>query len=356
MNAPLLAHAAPHYWPALLLAALISAAVSIVGYWQNARAKRLDRQRQLFADAFRSVTEYREFVYKVRRRSPNADRTQITDALSEIQSQLNLHMATLEIEAPRIAEHYVSLVNETRRIVGPHISRAWEQPPPTSDTEMQTLGIDTTELDPLAAAYIRACNRHSHRPFRFGIHMKPPNRDRRSERHKEFDDNSKHDSIYENRIDDSSTLKLMATLFSKTGLVIMAATVALGMWLSISHKDSLSAALGDLITPAAVMISSAIAIAVWIAGPQRRPRQGKRAARLDDLLGMAWIFSCAAIVGIGLTVIYRTLPPDTPGEILQPLGGLTLALMSLVLVGLIRLLLFSLRSISSRLPEPQEHN
>lgn len=353
MNAPLLAHAAPHYWSALLLAALISAAVSIVGYWQNARAKRLDRQRQLFADAFRSVTEYREFVYKVRRRSPNASRNQVTDALSDVQAQLNLHMATLEIEAPYVAEHYVTLVNETRRVVGPQISRAWEQSPTTSDADMQTQGIDTSELGQFETAYIRACNRHLHRVLRSGMHSR--SRDRRHST-EQPEDVAQQDSIYEICIDDSSTWKLMTTLFSKTGLVIMIASIALGIWLSTSHMDSLSSALGDMITPAAVMISSAIAIAVWIAGPQRHPRRGQRVAKPDDLLGMAWIFSCAAIVGIGLAVTFRTLSPSAPTGILELVGSLALALMGLVLIGLTRLLLFSLRSISRRLPESQKTN
>ncbi len=351
MNALLLAHAAPHYWSALLLAALISAAVSIVGYWQNARAKRLDRQRQLFAEAFRSVMEYREFVYKVRRRPPNADRNQITDALSEVQARLNLHMTTLEIEAPFVAEHFVTLVNETRRVVGPQISSAWEQSPPASDANMQIQDIDMSELEPFEAAYISACNRHLHRVLRSSIRPRPQERDRSPEEREEPNDNTEQDSIYENCIDDSSTWKLMTTLFGWSGIVVIVATIALGMWLSVAHKDSLSAVLGDMITPAAVMISSAIAIAVWIAGPQRHPQHGKRVAKPEDLLGMAWLFSCAAIVGMSLAVTFRTVPSDAPPEILQPLGSLALALMGLVLVGLTRLLLLSFRSISHRLPK-----
>ena len=205
----------------------------------------------------------------MRRRPPGADRSQITDALSEVQTQLNLHKATLEIEAPSVAEHYVSLVNETRRIVGPHISQAWKQPPPTSDTDMQTHGIDITALDPFEAAYIRACNKHLNRILRSGRHTSPQDRDRSPEQREEPEepsDNATQDSIYEDCIDDSSMWKLMMTLFGKLGLGVLVATVALGMWLSTTHRDSLSAALGDMITPAAVMISSAIAIAVWIAG------------------------------------------------------------------------------------------
>lgn len=349
-----LAHATPSYWPVLLLAALISAAVSIVGYWHSARAKRLDRQRQVFADAFRSITEYREFVYKVRRRPPGTDRSQITDDLSAVQAQLNLHRATLEIEAPVVARHYVRLVEAVRRIVGPHISEAWEQPPPARDSDMQTHYVDLTDLAPFEAAYVRACTLHLRRVLRIGRSPRPRDSDDSPVQHskiQDYGDNPPPDSIYENYIDDSSGWKLIKALFGKFGLGVIVTTVALGMWLSANHRDSLSSALGDMITPAAVMISSAVVIAVWIAGPQRLPRPGKRVPCPDDLLGLAWIFSCFAIVGIGLAVIFRTLPPETPTEILQPLGGLALALMSLVLVGLTRILLLCLRSISRRLPE-----
>lgn len=160
MNPLLLAHAAPTYWTTLILAALISAAVSIFGYWQNARAKRLDRQRQLFADAFRSVIEYREFAYKVRRRRAGADHNQITDVLSGVQAQLNLHMATLEIEAPYVARQYGALVSETRRVVGPLIAAAWEQPPATGDADMNMTGIDLTELRDVDNAFVKASKRH----------------------------------------------------------------------------------------------------------------------------------------------------------------------------------------------------
>lgn len=156
MNAPLFAHAAPSYWPVLLLAALISAAVSIVGYWQNARSKRLDRHRQLFAEAFRSVVEYREFAYKVRRRPPGTDRSQITDALSDVQARLNLHMATLDIEAPHVAPVYRALVEQTRQDAGPQIAAGWDSQPTQSDTDLHIGDIDLSGLESFDEAFILA--------------------------------------------------------------------------------------------------------------------------------------------------------------------------------------------------------
>ena len=354
MNTLLLAHTAPFQWPVLLLAALVSAAVSIVGYWQNARSKRLDRQRQLFADAFRSVVEYREFVYKVRRRSPKADRSQITDSLSDVQAQLNLHSATLRIEAPSVADSYVTLVGETRRIVGPQISKAWERHPPSSGVEMRTHGLDLGELTVFEEAYMDSCNRHLHQRLKFARGSRRHRRDRQPEQLREPEANGgdlSAETIYEDSMDDRSTWRLMVALFRPWGVGLFLATVILGSWLSTTHQNLLSASLGDLLTPAAVMISAAIAIAVWIAGPQRHPRQGKRVTNPHDLLGMAWTFSWCAILGISLAVAFRTLPSDAPVDVSRILGGLALGLMGLVQIGLGRLLWLSLRSISRRLPE-----
>ena len=160
MNTLQLAHATPSYWTAILLAALISAAVSVIGYWQNAQAKRQDRQRQLFADAFRAVMAYREFAFRVRRRPPGTDRTAITDDLSDVQTQLNLHMATLEIEAPRVAEHYRMLVVETRRVAGPQISAGWDQEPTQRDSDIHIRDVDLSGLASFDLAFIRATRSH----------------------------------------------------------------------------------------------------------------------------------------------------------------------------------------------------
>ena len=351
MNTLQLAHATPFYWPTILVAALVSAAVSIIGYWQNARAKRQDRQRQLFAEAFRSVMEYREFAYRVRRRPPETDRSAITDALSDVQAQLNLHIATLEIEAPSVARHYTTLVSETRRVVGPQIAAAWEQPPPTSDADMSMAGIDLTELGDLDAPFIRASNKHLRRlaPSSRSTALQQPYRS--SEPFEETAAAPATDAIYENSIDDSSFPRLVWTLFGWWGTGVSTVTLVLGMWLSMICQDRLSAALGDLIIPAAVMISSAIAIVVWIAGPQRPPRPGERVTNPHDLLGIAWTFSYFAIVGISMAVVFRALPSDVPDPILLPIGGFASASMGLVMVGLVRLLLLTLMSVSRRLPE-----
>ena len=165
MNTLLLATIVPSYANTIVISALTSATIAFFGYWQTARSKRLDRHRQLFADAYRSVVEYREFPYKIRRRTPETDsaaldRTAITDALSTVQAQLNLHIATLNIETPRIAPHYRQMIAETKKIAGPQIAAAWNHAPPANDTQMHVTDIDYTELQYTDSQFIKAARHY----------------------------------------------------------------------------------------------------------------------------------------------------------------------------------------------------
>ena len=159
MSTPILASVTPSYVPTILIAALTSAVVAIIGYWQTARSKRLDRHRQLFADAYRSVVEYREYPYKIRRREPDADRTVLTDTLSTVQAQLSLHIATLDIETPRVAPYYKRMVAETKRVAGPQIAASWDQTPPAHDAQMHIADVDYSELRHPDSQFIKA-SRH----------------------------------------------------------------------------------------------------------------------------------------------------------------------------------------------------
>lgn len=114
-----------------VVAALVAAAVSLTTLWWNSRKSRLDRHRELLADAFYQSIAYREFVYVIRRRRADdisAERQRITAELSEVQKKLSYYKAVLRVEAPRVASRYDGLVAETREIAGPQIAKAWDTP------------------------------------------------------------------------------------------------------------------------------------------------------------------------------------------------------------------------------------
>lgn len=146
--------------PKILLSVLISIVISIIGFWQTSRAKRQDRQRQLFVDAFRSIMEYREFAYKVQHHTSGTDLSTIINALSKVQAQLDLHIANLNIEAPQIAPYYQELVSETKRVVDSQIVAGWDYQSSKSDSRIHISDVDFSELASVDTAFIQAVQKH----------------------------------------------------------------------------------------------------------------------------------------------------------------------------------------------------
>jgi hypothetical protein len=60
----------------------------------------------------------------------------------------------LTVEAPRVGGTYATLVAETRRVAGPHISAACDLPPLAADADVHVEGIDYSELCPSDDAYL----------------------------------------------------------------------------------------------------------------------------------------------------------------------------------------------------------
>lgn len=147
-------------WESGLVAAVIAAVVGLVGYWMTARASRLDRQRQLFGEAFGAVMEYREYPFIVRRRASDSDREGITTGLSTIQASLNKHVALLRVESDEVGVHYENLVAETRRIAGAAIAEGWEMSVRQRSDEMHVRDVDLSPLVEFDEAFVAAVKRH----------------------------------------------------------------------------------------------------------------------------------------------------------------------------------------------------
>ena len=155
-----------------ITAAIVAAAVSLTTFALSGRRARLDRQRQVFADAFEAVMEYREYPFIVRRRSKDEqakERVRISSVLSSVQARLNGFKARLRVEAPEVAKQYATLVAETRRIAGPMISEAWNMEPVEVDSGIHNPGWDFSGLDEADHAYLQAVADHLgwvHAPLR----------------------------------------------------------------------------------------------------------------------------------------------------------------------------------------------
>jgi hypothetical protein len=146
-----------------IVAAIVAAAVSLTTFALTGRRARLDRQRQLFADAFEAVTEYREYPYIVRRRSADErakERTRISSDLSRVQARLNALQARMLVEAPYVGERYADVVQKTKQVAGGMIRAAWDNEPVSDDASMHAPQYDFSELEQADAQYLRAVGDH----------------------------------------------------------------------------------------------------------------------------------------------------------------------------------------------------
>ncbi len=146
-----------------LVAAAVAAAVSVTVTYFTGRRAAQDRQRELFAAAFKSVAEYREFPFIVLRRDgadPAGERKRISTDLSQVQSDLNAHKARLQIEAPIPGAHFDRLVAGTRLFCGNAIHEAWNKTPIESDSQIHAPDIDQNELARLDREFILSVKDH----------------------------------------------------------------------------------------------------------------------------------------------------------------------------------------------------
>lgn len=147
-------------WQAILIAAVVSACVALLGIWQGARTARQDRQRRLFGEALAAVMEYREYPYIVRRRASDAERSDISRALSGVQGSLNRYVAIVTIESRPVGKAYALLVERTRAVAGPLVAAGWDQPPRAEWADMRVNDVDLSDLGPVTDAFIQAARQH----------------------------------------------------------------------------------------------------------------------------------------------------------------------------------------------------
>jgi hypothetical protein len=146
-----------------IVISLLALAVSLATFFLAGRRARLDRQRQVFADAFEAVTEYREYPFIVRRRNPDEaaeERRRISGDLSRVQAKMNAFKARLLVEDPQIGRCYGELVKQTRQVAGAMIKAAWDNPPVAADEEMHAPRYDFSALDEYDNRFLEAVARH----------------------------------------------------------------------------------------------------------------------------------------------------------------------------------------------------
>ncbi len=150
---------------AALLAAIVTALVTVV----LARRRHLEEERfrltETFAGAARAVAAYKEMPYSIRRRNHldgPAERVRLSEEMAKTQADLSYYLAWTAAESTEVGQRYAELVAELRRVAGTSCHDAWLQPPPTHDEEMNIPPsvVDLAPLQPLEKAFAVAAKKH----------------------------------------------------------------------------------------------------------------------------------------------------------------------------------------------------
>jgi len=134
---------------------LVSVALT---YNFNQRAARRERQTNVFAEALTAIEDYAEMPYRIRRRpgTPGA-RHELTEQISQIQSQIAFHQAWLCIETPSVARSYEDLVRAAKTQAGNQMKQAWLEPATTEDAQVSLgTGYARDEIDAARGQCIEA--------------------------------------------------------------------------------------------------------------------------------------------------------------------------------------------------------
>jgi len=121
-----------------LIAAMLAAAVVVVGYSFQKTQARKTNQAVIYGEAIRAVHDYLEAPYRVARRDGSASaRMAITSHVSDIQSRIAYFETLLRVEAPQnVSAAFRQLVAAVRAEAGPQITEAWRKRPTRRDSEV----------------------------------------------------------------------------------------------------------------------------------------------------------------------------------------------------------------------------
>lgn len=119
-----------------------SVLIAALAIWVNGYRADRARRRELYAEAWEVIVEYKEFAFAVRRRdsnNPASERVRITTAMGDVQARLAKSEALVKNERSKdVAKAYADLVLETRKIAGGIVRRSWNESPIQKDSEIHS--------------------------------------------------------------------------------------------------------------------------------------------------------------------------------------------------------------------------
>jgi outer membrane murein-binding lipoprotein Lpp len=123
---------------AATVAAVIVGGVIAGGYRRRAKEAISAQRASTHAEALRSIHDYLEAPYRIRRRDGSATaRMQVTSTISDIQSRMHYYEDLLRLQStPEIYESFAETVRAARNEAGQAMSRAWKEAPTISDDQV----------------------------------------------------------------------------------------------------------------------------------------------------------------------------------------------------------------------------
>lgn len=123
---------------ATILAAVIAAAIIVIGFAVERRLQRRSRRAEAYAGALQAVSDYLEAPYRIRRRSGTAaERVALTDHICEVQSRLDFFTAHVALLGPvQVHLAFARLVASAKSEAGPQMTAAWRERPTRRDRDV----------------------------------------------------------------------------------------------------------------------------------------------------------------------------------------------------------------------------
>lgn len=124
------------------VAAIVALVGALVGIWVNGDRAERQRRRALHARALKSVIEYGEMPFVIRRRRcepehRSEDRVRISDHFSAVKAEAESCRALLNADGDaQLARSFEALYSTARRVVGSEAHLAWKDEPVSADSEM----------------------------------------------------------------------------------------------------------------------------------------------------------------------------------------------------------------------------
>jgi hypothetical protein len=139
-----------------VIVGVVAATIAVALAVTERRAARIDRKRQLFAEALGDVLKWTEFPYRIRRRAPGGESAhEIATAMHDLQTRLAHHRSWLRLESPSVSMAFDDLLAQARELAASQIREAWDAEP-VLDSAGMNLGDEfrvdlTAEIDAFVA-------------------------------------------------------------------------------------------------------------------------------------------------------------------------------------------------------------